>query len=82
MAFFYLERDIFPEILKALRPGGLLIYKTRTLAEGKPVSGPKNPEYLLNPGELLQLATGLRILHYQEEMSKAELVAMSPGSHR
>ena len=82
MAFFYLERDIFPEILKALRPGGLLIYKTRTLAEGKPVSGPKNPEYLLNPGELLQLATGLRILHYQEEMSKAELVAMSPRSHR
>jgi hypothetical protein len=46
------------------------------------MSGPKNPEYLLNPGELLQLATGLRILHYQEEMSKAELVAMSPGSHR
>lgn len=28
--FFYLERDSFPELLKALRPGGLLVYRTRT----------------------------------------------------
>jgi SAM-dependent methyltransferase len=25
MAFFYLERKIFPEIVKAIRPGGLLV---------------------------------------------------------
>jgi hypothetical protein len=33
---------------------------------------------LLEPGELLQLADGLRILHYQEEVAEkatAELVA-------
>ena len=28
MAFFYLDRKIFPEITKAVKPGGLLIYKT------------------------------------------------------
>jgi SAM-dependent methyltransferase len=78
MAFFYLERNIFPEILKALRPGGLLIYKTVTLAQANLPVGPKNPAYLLKPGELLQLPTGLRILHYQEaivEKATAELVA-------
>ncbi|MGB6387347.1 MAG: class I SAM-dependent methyltransferase [Terriglobales bacterium] len=82
MAFFYLERDIFPEIVKALRPGGLLIYKTHTLAQAKLVGGPKNPAYLLKPGELLQLTSGLSVLHYQEEITekaKAELVAISPG---
>jgi 2-polyprenyl-3-methyl-5-hydroxy-6-metoxy-1,4-benzoquinol methylase len=82
LAFFYLERMIFPEIVKAVRPGGLLIYKTHTLAEGKLVSGPKNPAYLLKPGELLRLASGLRVLHYHEETAEkatAELVAISLG---
>jgi SAM-dependent methyltransferase len=82
MAFFYLERNIFPEIVKALRPGGLLIYKTSTLAQAKLAGGPKNPAYLLKDGELLKLAKGLRILHYQEEMTEratAELAAISQG---
>ena len=78
MAFFYLERKIFSEIVKAVRPGGLLVYKTLTLAQAKLADGPKNPAHLLQPGELLQLADGLRILHYQEEVAEkatAELVA-------
>src|ERR1700692_606866 len=28
MVFFYLDRNIFSEIVKSLRPGGLLLYKT------------------------------------------------------
>ena len=78
MAFFYLERKIFAEIVNALRPGGLLIYKTHTLAQAKLAGGPKNPAHLLEPDELLHLASGLRILHYQERVAKkatAELVA-------
>jgi len=78
MAFFYLERKIFSEIVKAVRPGGLLVYKTLTLAQAKLAGGPKNPAHLLQPGELLQLANELRILHYQEEVAEkatAELVA-------
>jgi SAM-dependent methyltransferase len=65
MSFFYLERTIFPEMVKALRPGGLLIYKTYTLAQTKLVGGPKKPEHLLAPGELLKLVAGLQVLHYQ-----------------
>ncbi len=78
MAFFYLEREIFPEMVQAVRPGGLLVYKTYTLAQAKLAGGPKNPAHLLAPGELLQLADGLRVLHYCEEVTEkatAELVA-------
>ncbi len=85
IVFFYLERTVFPKIVKALRPGGLLIYKTYTLAQAKLASGPKNPAHLLAPGELLQLARELRVLHYREvvaENATAELVARKevPGS--
>ena len=78
MAFFYLQRNIFPEIVKAMRPGGVLIYKTYTAEQAKLAAGPKNPAHLLEPGELLHLARGLRVLHSREvaaESATAELVA-------
>ena len=76
MAFFYLERKIFSEMVKAVRPGGLLVYKTLTLEQAKLADGPKNPAHLLQPGELLQLADGLRILHYQEEVAEKATAAL------
>ncbi len=78
MVFFYLERKIFSQLLQAIRPGGLLVYKTYTLAQAKLEYGPKNPAHLLKPDELLQLAANLRVLHYREDISEratAELVA-------
>ena len=78
MVFFYLERKIFSEIVKAVRPGGLLVYKSVTLAQLKLPGGPKDPAYLLQPGELVRLADGLQVLHYREEVAQkatAELVA-------
>jgi len=77
VVFFYLERKIFPEIAKAIRPGGLLIYKTHTVAQTELAGGPKDRSYLLEAGELLRLADGLRVLHYREvvaEKATAELV--------
>jgi 2-polyprenyl-3-methyl-5-hydroxy-6-metoxy-1,4-benzoquinol methylase len=78
LGFFYLERMIFPEIVKAIRPGGLLVYKTLTMAQMDLPGGPKDPAHLLEHDELLQLAGGLQVLHYREAMTKratAELVA-------
>jgi tellurite methyltransferase len=78
MAFFYLERKIFSEIVSVLRPGGLLVYKTHTSAQAELVGGPKNADYLLEPGELLRLTSGLRVLHYREQIAEkatAELIA-------
>jgi len=78
MVFFYLERSIFSEILNAIRPGGLLVYKTLTIAQMKLPAGPKNPAHMLEAGELLHLARGLEVLHYDEvvaEKATAQLVA-------
>ena len=78
VGFFYLERRIFPEIVKAIRPGGFLIYKTLTRLQLELSGGPKDPEYLLEEGELLRLAEGLQVLHYREQIAEkatAELVA-------
>lgn len=78
MVLFYLRRGIFPEIVKAVKPGGLFIYKTHTVAQAKLANGPKNPAHMLQSGELHRLAAGLRVLHYREQVAEkatAELVA-------
>jgi 2-polyprenyl-3-methyl-5-hydroxy-6-metoxy-1,4-benzoquinol methylase len=66
LVFFFLKREIFPELLKALKPGGLLIYKTYTRAQIKFGGGPTNPAYLLDENELLHSFRELRVLHYAE----------------
>lgn len=81
MVFFYLDRSILSEIVKSLRPGGLLIYKTNTVTPAPQMGQSANPAYLLEAGELLQLlkpGAGMRILHHREDTSQratAELVA-------
>lgn len=78
MAFFFLERGIFPEIVKAVGVGGLLIYKTHTVAQAKLANGPKNSTHMLQRDELSQLAAGLYVLDYREQVGEkatAELVA-------
>lgn len=48
----YLHRPLFPALVSALEPGGVLIYET--FAVGNEAYGkPSNPNFLLRPGELL-----------------------------
>jgi tellurite methyltransferase len=78
MGFFYLEREIFLEIVKAVRPGGVLLYKTYTTNQLKLPGGPKDASHLLAPGELMRLVSGMRVLHYCEKVAEkatAEIVA-------
>jgi len=63
----YLWRPRLPDVLAMLAPGGVLIYETFMLgneAYGKP----SNPEFLLRPGELRQVAkaAGLREVAFEE----------------
>jgi SAM-dependent methyltransferase len=62
----YLHRPLFPHLLAALAPGGVLIYET--FAAGNERYGrPANPDFLLRPGELLDVARGaLRVLAYED----------------
>ena len=75
---FYLERALFPQITAALKPGGLLIFKTYTREQLRLGGGPTHPMHLLENNELLRAFAGLRILHYHESIKDkavAELVA-------
>ena len=62
----YLHRPLFPRLLEALAPGGVLIYET--FAAGNERYGrPSNPAFLLRPGELLDAVRGrLRVLAYED----------------
>lgn len=58
----YLHRPLFPKLVQALRPDGILIYET--FAAGNERFGkPSNPAFLLQPGELLGL--GLHVVAYE-----------------
>jgi SAM-dependent methyltransferase len=61
----YLWRPLFPAILAALKPGGVLLYETFALGNEK-FGRPANPDHLLKRGELLELAGALTILAYED----------------
>ncbi len=61
----YLHRPLFPLLLAGLAPGGLLIYETFALGN-EAYGRPSNPDFLLQPGELLRVAAGTRILAYED----------------
>ncbi|MGH1483283.1 MAG: class I SAM-dependent methyltransferase [Geminicoccales bacterium] len=53
----YLWRPLFPSIIDALNDGGVLLYET--FASGHEALGkPSNPDFLLKPGELLDVVAG------------------------
>ncbi|HEX7072934.1 MAG TPA: class I SAM-dependent methyltransferase [Hyphomicrobiaceae bacterium] len=48
----YLWRPILPDIVTCVAPDGVLIYETFALGQER-MGRPANPEFLLNPGELV-----------------------------
>jgi len=77
IVFFFLQRELFPAMVSALKPGGLLIYKTYTAEQRNFAGGPSHPMFLLEPNELLRAFSSMRTLNYHEtiqEKGVAELV--------
>jgi SAM-dependent methyltransferase len=61
----YLWRPLWPHILASLAPGGVLLYET--FAHGNASVGrPSRPDFLLQPGELLRLCTGLHVVAFED----------------
>jgi len=61
----YLWRPLLPKIVTSVAPAGLLIYET--FGRGHEQFGrPSRPDFLLQPGELLQATQGLRVLAYED----------------
>ncbi len=69
----YLYRPLFPALVRALRPGGLLLYET--FLAGHTGKGPTNPAFLLDPGELRSLVAPLVVVRQREGEFEERLVA-------
>jgi SAM-dependent methyltransferase len=61
----FLDRALLPALVAALAPGGLLLFETFT-AEQLRTGHPRNPAFVLGPGELREAARGLEMLAYHE----------------
>jgi tellurite methyltransferase len=63
--FNYLQRSLLPQIRRALKPQGHVIFATH-LIDQQAIGHPKNPAYLLNHNELLDHFRSFRVLCYRE----------------
>jgi SAM-dependent methyltransferase len=78
---YYLQRDLFPKIATALKPGGIALIETYTMDHIQ-YSPRFNKAFLLEPNELLTMLPGLRIVRYQEvdtgQAAFASILAQKP----
>jgi SAM-dependent methyltransferase len=61
----YLHRPLFAPIAAALAPGGVLIYETFAVGNER-FGRPRNPEFLLRRGELIEAFAALTIVAFEE----------------
>jgi SAM-dependent methyltransferase len=61
----YLYRPLLPAIASALAPDGLLIYETFALGNER-LGRPRNPDFLLRPGELLKAFARLTVIAFEQ----------------
>ncbi len=61
----YLWRPIYPWIISLLAPGGVLIHETFALGH-EALGRPRNPDFLLQRGELLRLCAPLTIAAFED----------------
>jgi dihydroneopterin aldolase len=66
IVFLYLQRNLFPALIDALRPGGVLMYETFLIDNHLRHNHPRRREFCLEHNELLRLIGDLRVLYYDE----------------
>lgn len=63
----YLYRDHLPQLMSSLRKGGVIIYQTHTVERPDGLAGPSNPQFLLQPNELLSAFSSLHVLAFHDD---------------
>jgi len=63
---FFLDRGLCPQLVDAVKPGGLVFYQTYCRDKVNE-QGPKNPDFLLSDNELLRLFSSMSLRVYREE---------------
>ena len=79
----YLHRPLFPPLLASLAPNGRVIYQT--FARGhEAFARPRNPAFLLEPGELWQIMrnAGLHVAKYEQRYTEPPGVVQRIVAHR
>lgn len=61
----YLHRPLFPALVRAVAPGGLIVYETFTVEQARR-GKPTNPDFLLQHGELRRRLAPLTILRERD----------------
>jgi tellurite methyltransferase len=86
LVFRYLHRPLASEIVRVLRPGGVLLYETFVRQHRELSDHPRNPAFLLDAGELPKLFAALEVLRAEEAVVQApapeavaRLVARKPA---
>ena len=85
LVFNYLWRPLWPDLIAALAPGAVLVYETFAAGNAS-VGKPSRPDFLLQPGELIQRCAGLTVLAYEAGFLAdparfvQRVVALRPGA--
>jgi SAM-dependent methyltransferase len=66
----YLHRPHFPLLCAGLAPGGVLLFETFGVGNEQ-VGRPRNPDFLLQPGELLAAFGALHVVAYEHGLEHA-----------
>jgi SAM-dependent methyltransferase len=61
----YLHRPLLRPLVAALAPGGVLIYETFMVGNER-FGRPRNPDFLLRPGELLEAFAALTVVAFEQ----------------
>jgi SAM-dependent methyltransferase len=83
IGFNYLHRPLFPALMDAVKPGGLVVYETFTI-ENRSIGRPVNPDFLLQTGELKTIFQDWDVIFHFEglrhcpDRAVAQIVARKP----
>lgn len=75
--FRYLKRDLLPQLVKTIKPGGRILYETYNLSYLNLVPG-FNVDFLLQSGELRTVFSGWQILLDNEQTHISQFAAVKP----
>lgn len=84
LVFRYLHRPLIPHLRQSLKAGGVLMYETFTVEQPR-FGRPKNPDFLLNQGELREWFEDWEVIDFFEgiraepKRAVAQIVCRKPG---
>ncbi len=81
--FYYLDRNLIPDMKKAVRPGGHLVYETFLIDQHERFGKPGRKAFCWEHNELLRLVLDFQILFYFEGFKEdrwiVQLIAERPA---